>query len=207
MFLPDRFVKAPARNVNPRINTAITAKSAARPYSPTELIEPKSVVSGATPVMRDSEHFFDLPSFSEMLQAWTRSGALQEQVANKMQEWFESGLQQWDISRDAPYFGFEIPERAGQIFLCLAGRTDWLYGLFKNLCDKRGDSVSFDKYWKKDSTAELYHFIGKDIVYFHSLFWPRHAGRQQLPQADQPICSRLCDGERRENVQVSRHLY
>ncbi|STJ19394.1 methionyl-tRNA synthetase [Escherichia coli] len=82
--------------------------------------------------MRDSEHFFfDLPSFSEMLQAWTRSGALQEQVANKMQEWFESGLQQWDISRDAPYFGFEIPKRAGQIFLCLAGRTDWLYGLFQ----------------------------------------------------------------------------
>ncbi|WP_159182870.1 class I tRNA ligase family protein, partial [Escherichia coli] len=142
-------------------------------YSPTELIEPKSVVSGATPVMRDSEHFFfDLPSFSEMLQAWTRSGALQEQVANKMQEWFESGLQQWDISRDAPYFGFEIPNAPGKYFYVWLDAPIGYMGSFKNLCDKRGDSVSFDEYWKKDSTAELYHFIGKDIVYFHSLFWP-----------------------------------
>ncbi|EOP0589633.1 class I tRNA ligase family protein, partial [Escherichia coli] len=120
-----------------------------------------------------SEHFFfDLPSFSEMLQAWTRSGALQEQVANKMQEWFESGLQQWDISRDAPYFGFEIPNAPGKYFYVWLDAPIGYMGSFKNLCDKRGDSVSFDEYWKKDSTAELYHFIGKDIVYFHSLFWP-----------------------------------
>ncbi|EKD9973679.1 TPA: methionine--tRNA ligase, partial [Escherichia coli] len=116
--------------------------------------------------------FFDLPSFSEMLQAWTRSGALQEQVANKMQEWFESGLQQWDISRDAPYFGFEIPNAPGKYFYVWLDAPIGYMGSFKNLCDKRGDSVSFDEYWKKDSTAELYHFIGKDIVYFHSLFWP-----------------------------------
>lgn len=115
--------------------------------------------------------------------------------------------QQWDISRDAPYFGFEIPNAPGKYFYVWLDAPIGYMGSFKNLCDKRGDSVSFDKYWKKDSTAELYHFIGKDIVYFHSLFWPGHAGRQQLPQADQPICSRLCDGERRENVQVSRHLY
>ncbi len=101
-------------------------------YSPTELIEPKSVVSGATPVMRDSEHFFfDLPSFSEMLQAWTRSGALQEQVANKMQEWFESGLQQWDISRDAPYFGFEIPNAPGKYFYVWLERANRLHGLLQ----------------------------------------------------------------------------
>lgn len=115
------------------------------------------MVSGATPVMRDSEHFFfDLPSFSEMLQAWTRSGALQEQVANKMQEWFESGLQQWDISRDAPYFGFEIPNAPGKYFYVWLDAPIGYMGSFKNLCDKRGDSVSFDEYWKKDSTAELY---------------------------------------------------
>lgn len=112
------------------------------------------MVSGATPVMRDSEHFFfDLPSFSEMLQAWTRSGALQEQVANKMQEWFESGLQQWDISRDAPYFGFEIPNAPGKYFYVWLDAPIGYMGSFKNLCDKRGDSVSFDEYWKKDSTA------------------------------------------------------
>ncbi|WP_244052155.1 methionine--tRNA ligase, partial [Escherichia coli] len=114
----------------------------------------------------------DLPSFSEMLQAWTRSGALQEQVANKMQEWFESGLQQWDISRDAPYFGFEIPNAPGKYFYVWLDAPIGYMGSFKNLCDKRGDTTSFDEYWKKDSTAELYHFIGKDIVYFHSLFWP-----------------------------------
>ncbi|SQB29047.1 methionyl-tRNA synthetase [Citrobacter koseri] len=131
------------------------------------------MVSGATPVMRDSEHFFfDLPSFSEMLQAWTRSGALQEQVANKMQEWFESGLQQWDISRDAPYFGFEIPNAPGKFFYVWLDAPIGYMGSFKNLCNKRGDLTSFDDYWKKDSDAELYHFIGKDIVYFHSLFWP-----------------------------------
>ncbi len=113
------------------------------------------MVSGATPVMRDSEHFFfDLPSFSEMLQAWTRSGALQEQVANKMQEWFESGLQQWDISRDAPYFGFEIPNAPGKYFYVWLDAPIGYMGSFKNLCDKRGDSVSFDEYWKKDSTAD-----------------------------------------------------
>ncbi len=151
--------------------------------------------------MRDSEHFFfDLPSFSEMLQAWTRSGALQEQVANGIQEWFESGLQQWDISRDAPYFGFEIPNAPGKYFYVWLDAPIGYMGSFKNLCDKRGDSVSFDEYWKKDSTAELYHFIGKDIVYFHSLFWPAMLEEQQLPQADQPVCSWLCDGERREDV-------
>ncbi len=173
MFLPDRFVKGTCPKCKSPDQYGDNCEVCGATYSPTELIEPKSVVSGATPVMRDSEHFFfDLPSFSEMLQAWTRSGALQEQVANKMQEWFESGLQQWDISRDAPYFGFEIPNAPGKYFYVWLDAPIGYMGSFKNLCDKRGDSVSFDEYWKKDSTAELYHFIGKDIVYFHSLFWP-----------------------------------
>ena len=173
MFLPDRFVKGTCPKCKSPDQYGDNCEVCGATYSPTELIEPKSVVSGATPVMRDSEHFFfDLPSFSEMLQAWTRSGALQEQVANKMQEWFESGLQQWDISRDAPYFGFEIPNAPGKYFYVWLDAPIGYMGSFKNLCDKRGDSVSFDEYWKKDSTAELYHFIGKDIAYFHCLFWP-----------------------------------
>ena len=172
MFLPDRFVKGTCPKCKSPDQYGDNCEVCGATYSPTELIEPKSVVSGATPVMRDSEHFFfDLPSFSAMLQAWTRSGALQEQVANKMQEWFESGLQQWDISRDAPYFGFEIPDAPGKYFYVWLDAPIGYMGAFKNLCDKRGD-IDFDEFWKKDSTTELYHFIGKDIVYFHSLFWP-----------------------------------
>lgn len=172
MFLPDRFVKGTCPKCKAPDQYGDNCEVCSATYSPTELIEPKSVVSGATPVLRDSEHFFfDLPEFSAMLQAWTRSGALQEQVANKMQEWFESGLQQWDISRDAPYFGFEIPGAPGKYFYVWLDAPIGYMGSFKNLCDKRGD-IDFDAFWKKDSDAELYHFIGKDIVYFHSLFWP-----------------------------------
>ena len=172
MFLPDRFVKGTCPKCHAPDQYGDNCEVCSATYSPTELIDPKSVISGATPVMRDSEHFFfDLPEFSAMLQAWTRSGALQEQVANKMQEWFESGLQQWDISRDAPYFGFEIPGAPGKYFYVWLDAPIGYMGSFKNLCDKRGD-INFDDFWKKDSDAELYHFIGKDIVYFHSLFWP-----------------------------------
>ncbi|MBN7123091.1 methionine--tRNA ligase [Erwinia billingiae] len=172
MFLPDRFVKGTCPKCKSPDQYGDNCEVCGATYSPTELINPQSVVSGATPVMRDSEHyFFDLPEFSAMLQAWTRSGALQEQVANKMQEWFESGLQQWDISRDAPYFGFEIPGAPGKYFYVWLDAPIGYMGSFKNLCDKRGD-IDFNAFWKKDSDAELYHFIGKDIVYFHSLFWP-----------------------------------
>ncbi len=153
MFLPDRFVKGTCPKCKSADQYGDNCEVCGATYSPTELIEPKSVVSGATPVMRDSEHFFfDLPSFSEMLQAWTRSGALQEQVANKMQEWFESGLQQWDISRDAPYFGFEIPNAPGKYFYVWLDAPIGYMGSFKNLCDKRGDTTSFDEYWKKTPT-------------------------------------------------------
>ena len=172
MFLPDRFVKGTCPKCKSPDQYGDNCEVCGATYSPTELINPQSVVSGATPVMRDSEHFFfDLPEFSQMLRAWTRSGALQEQVANKMQEWFESGLNQWDISRDAPYFGFEIPGAPGKYFYVWLDAPIGYMGSFKNLCDKRGD-INFDDFWKKDSDADLYHFIGKDIVYFHSLFWP-----------------------------------
>ncbi|MBS9425937.1 methionine--tRNA ligase [Photorhabdus caribbeanensis] len=172
MFLPDRFVKGSCPKCKAEDQYGDNCEVCGSTYSPTELINPRSAVSGATPEMRETEHFFfDLPAFSDMLQAWTRSGALQEQVANKMQEWFESGLQQWDITRDAPYFGFEIPDAPGKYFYVWLDAPIGYMGSFQNLCDKRGN-LSFDEFWAKDSTADLYHFIGKDIVYFHSLFWP-----------------------------------
>jgi methionyl-tRNA synthetase len=172
MFLPDRFVKGTCPKCNALDQYGDNCEVCGATYSPTELISPKSAVSGATPIMRESEHFFfDLPAFSNMLQAWTRSGALQEQVANKMQEWFESGLQQWDITRDAPYFGFEVPDAPGKYFYVWLDAPIGYMGSFKNLCDKRGD-IDFDEFWREDSKTDLYHFIGKDIVYFHSLFWP-----------------------------------
>ncbi|MCM5506566.1 MULTISPECIES: methionine--tRNA ligase [Vibrio] len=172
MFLPDRFVKGTCPKCKSEDQYGDNCDNCGETYSPTELIDPKSAVSGATPVMKDSEHFFfDLPQFESMLQEWTRSGSLQAETANKMQEWFESGLQQWDISRDAPYFGFEIPGEKDKFFYVWLDAPIGYMGSFKNLCDKR-DDLDFDEYWKKDSTTELYHFIGKDIVYFHSLFWP-----------------------------------
>ncbi|MEK9496320.1 methionine--tRNA ligase [Photorhabdus sp. P32] len=172
MFLPDRFVKGSCPKCKAEDQYGDNCEVCGSTYSPTELINPRSAVSGATPEMRETEHFFfDLPAFSNMLQAWTRSGALQEQVANKMQEWFESGLQQWDITRDAPYFGFEIPDAPGKYFYVWLDAPIGYMGSFQNLCDKRGN-LSFDEFWAKDSTTDLYHFIGKDIVYFHSLFWP-----------------------------------
>ncbi|MEH6529941.1 MAG: methionine--tRNA ligase [Photobacterium frigidiphilum] len=172
MFLPDRFVKGTCPKCKAEDQYGDNCDNCGETYSPTDLIDPKSAVSGATPIMKDSEHFFfDLPQFEDMLKAWTKSGALQTETSNKMQEWFESGLHQWDISRDAPYFGFEIPGETGKYFYVWLDAPIGYMGSFKNLCDKR-DDLDFDEFWKKDSTTELYHFIGKDIVYFHSLFWP-----------------------------------
>lgn len=172
MFLPDRFVKGTCPKCKSEDQYGDNCDACGETYSPTELINPKSAVSGATPVMKDSEHFFfDLPQFESMLKEWTRSGSLQTETANKMQEWFEGGLQQWDISRDAPYFGFEIPGEKNKFFYVWLDAPIGYMGSFKNLCNKR-DDLDFDEYWNKNSKTELYHFIGKDIVYFHSLFWP-----------------------------------
>ncbi|HHE3463778.1 methionine--tRNA ligase [Pasteurella multocida] len=171
MFLPDRFVKGTCPKCKAEDQYGDNCEVCSSTYSPTELINPRSVVSGATPVLKESEHFFfDLPAFKGMLKAWIKSGSLQPEIANKMQEWFESGLQQWDISRDAPYFGFKIPDTEDKYFYVWLDAPIGYMASFKNLCDKTG--LNFDDFWKKDSSAELYHFIGKDIVYFHSLFWP-----------------------------------
>ena len=171
MFLPDRFVKGDCPKCGALDQNGDSCDVCGATYSPTELKNPKSVVSGATPVLKDSEHyFFDLPAFEQMLQDWTRGGALQNEMANKLQEWFKDGLQQWDISRDAPYFGFEIPGAPGKFFYVWLDAPIGYLASFKNYCSKTG--VDFDQFWQLDSDAEVYHFIGKDIIYFHSLFWP-----------------------------------
>ena len=171
MFLPDRFVKGTCPKCHAEDQYGDNCEVCASTYSSMDLINPRSVVSGATPIVKESEHFFfDLPAFEAMLQDWTRSGSLQSEIANKMQEWFESGLQQWDISRDAPYFGFEIPGAKGKFFYVWLDAPIGYMASFKNLCDREG--IDFNEFWAEGSEAELYHFIGKDIVYFHSLFWP-----------------------------------
>jgi len=172
MFLPDRFVKGTCPKCKAEDQYGDNCDVCGATYSPAEMINPKSVVSNATPVMKDTENlFFDAPQFQDMLIEWTKSGALQSEVANKLGEWFESGLKAWDITRDAPYFGFEIPGAPGKFFYVWLDAPIGYMGSFKNLCD-RTDGLNFDDYWAKDSTAELYHFIGKDIINFHGLFWP-----------------------------------
>ncbi|PKH56947.1 methionine--tRNA ligase [Shewanella sp. Choline-02u-19] len=172
MFLPDRFVKGTCPKCKSEDQYGDNCDNCGATYSTTDLINPYSAVSGATPVMKDSEHFFfDLPAFETMLGEWLASGSLQPEIANKLREWFGQGLQQWDISRDAPYFGFEIPDQPGKFFYVWLDAPIGYMGSFKNLCDKRED-LNFDEFWSLDSKAELYHFIGKDIVNFHGLFWP-----------------------------------
>lgn len=172
MFLPDRFVKGTCPKCKAEDQYGDNCEVCSATYSPTELINPRSAISGATPVIKDSVHFFfDLPAFEQMLKQWNRSGALQTEVANKMQEWFEAGLQQWDISRDAPYFGFEIPEQPNKYFYVWLDAPIGYMASFKNLCAKKS-GIDFERFWRKDTDTELYHFIGKDIMYFHSLFWP-----------------------------------
>ncbi|WP_237134282.1 methionine--tRNA ligase [Pseudohongiella sp. O18] len=171
LFLADRFVKGTCPKCKADDQYGDNCEACGATYSPAELINPRSTLSGATPVEKDSEHyFFKLPEFTEFLKSWTRSGTLQEQVANKLAEWLEGGLQEWDISRDAPYFGFEIPDAPGKYFYVWLDAPIGYMASFKNYCERTG--VDFDAYWKPGSDAELYHFIGKDIINFHALFWP-----------------------------------
>ncbi|MET0126458.1 MAG: methionine--tRNA ligase [Pseudomonas caspiana] len=172
MFLADRFIKGTCPKCGTEDQYGDNCEKCGATYAPTDLKDPKSAISGATPVLKDSKHFFfDLPAFDAMLKSWTRSGTLQDAVANKIAEWLDSGLQQWDISRDAPYFGFEIPDEPGKYFYVWLDAPVGYMASFKNLCARRPD-LDFDAFWAKDSTTELYHFIGKDIVNFHALFWP-----------------------------------
>ncbi|WP_212630031.1 methionine--tRNA ligase [Pseudomonas sp. KB-10] len=172
MFLADRFIKGTCPKCASEDQYGDNCEKCGATYEPTELKNPRSTISGAVPELRDSKHFFfKLPDFEAMLKQWTRSGTLQEAVANKLSEWLDSGLQEWDISRDAPYFGFEIPDEPGKYFYVWLDAPIGYMASFKNLCSRRPE-LDFDAFWGKDSTAELYHFIGKDIVNFHALFWP-----------------------------------
>ena len=171
LFLADRYIVGTCPKCKTEDQYGDNCEACGSTYSPSELINPRSAISGAVPVEKESEHFFfDLPAFKDMLQQWTRSGALQDQVANKLSEWLDEELQQWDISRDAPYFGFEIPGAPGKYFYVWVDAPIGYMASFKNYCDREG--VDFDSYWQTDSDAELYHFIGKDIINFHTLFWP-----------------------------------
>lgn len=171
MFLPDRFIKGECPKCHAKDQYGDSCEVCGATYSPTDLINPFSAVSGATPIRKESIHyFFKLGACEEFLKTWTRAGHLQDEAANKMAEWFDAGLADWDISRDSPYFGFEIPEAPGKFFYVWLDAPVGYMGSFKNLCGK--SSMDFDSYWEKDSDAELYHFIGKDILYFHALFWP-----------------------------------
>jgi methionyl-tRNA synthetase len=171
MFLPDRFIRGTCPKCGTEDQYGDSCESCGSIYSPTDLIDPRSAVSGSTPVLRESEHYFvRLSDFEQPLKEWMASGALQPEIANKMQEWFTDGLRDWDISRDAPYFGFRIPGTEDKYFYVWVDAPVGYIASFRELCEREG--LDFDAWWRPDSTAEVYHFIGKDIVYFHTLFWP-----------------------------------
>ncbi len=171
MFLPDRFIKGECPRCGAPDQYGDSCEACGATYSPTDLKNPRSALSGATPVERESLHyFFRLADFEAMLRNWTSAGHLQEEVTNKLNEWFADGLREWDISRDEPYFGFEIPGAPGKYFYVWLDAPIGYLASFKQYCERTG--TDFDAYWKEDSSAEVYHFIGKDIIYFHALFWP-----------------------------------
>lgn len=171
LFLADRYVKGTCPKCKAEDQYGDNCEACGATYSPVDLINPVSAISGATPIEKESVHyFFKLPEFTEFLKQWVNSGTVQKEVANKLGEWLDSGLQEWDISRDAPYFGFEIPDAPGKYFYVWLDAPIGYMASFKNLCER--EAIDFDHFWEKDSTTELYHFIGKDIVNFHALFWP-----------------------------------
>jgi methionyl-tRNA synthetase len=172
MFLPDRFLRGTCPRCNAPDQYGDNCEICGATYSTSELKDPQSILSDTVPVQRDSEHlFFKLQNFTSMLQEWISGGAVDNAVARKLNEWFEAGLQDWDISRDTPYFGFRIPGTDDKYFYVWLDAPVGYLASFKNLCERRAD-LDFDEYFSADSNAELYHFIGKDIVYFHALFWP-----------------------------------
>jgi methionyl-tRNA synthetase len=174
MFLSDRFIKGTCPKCKSEDQYGDACEVCGTTYNATELLNPRSTLSGATPVEKSSDHyFFKLPNFSEYLQKWTRDqGRLPVSIANKLDEWFEAGLSDWDISRDAPYFGFEIPDAPNKYFYVWVDAPIGYMSSFENYIKTKRPDLSFDDFWKKDSDKEVYHFIGKDIVYFHALFWP-----------------------------------
>ncbi|HEX6613608.1 MAG TPA: methionine--tRNA ligase, partial [Rhodanobacteraceae bacterium] len=194
MFLPDRFIKGECPNCHSKDQYGDACEVCGTTYNPTDLIEPYSVVSGAKPVEKESLHFFvKLAGFTDLLQAWLKdtqaAGGLQSEVVNKLQEWFADGLRSWDVSRDAPYFGFEIPGQPGKYFYVWVDAPVGYLAAFKELCESGHAGltpVDFDRFTRVDADdTELVHFIGKDIIYFHTLFWPAmlHGAKLRMPSA------------------------
>lgn len=172
MFLPDRFIKGECPKCNAKEQYGDSCEACGATYAPTDLINPYSSLSGSTPIKKKTNHyFFNLSECEAFLKDWTASGTLQSEAENKIQEWFESGLQDWDITRDKPYFGFLIPGESDKYFYVWLDAPIGYMASFKNLIDQIG-KINFDDFWSSDSQTELYHFIGKDILYFHALFWP-----------------------------------
>lgn len=171
LFLADRYVVGECPRCGAAGQYGDNCEVCSATYNATELKNPRSVYTGATPELRASEHyFFDLPKYTEFLQEWTKSGAVQPEVANKLSEWLDAGLRAWDISRDAPYFGFTIPGTDDKYFYVWLDAPIGYMASFKNFCD--ANNVNFDEFWRADSDCEVHHFIGKDIINFHALFWP-----------------------------------
>lgn len=184
LFLPDRYVKGTCPKCQSLDQYGDNCEVCGATYNPTDLLNPVSALSGATPVEKESVHyFFDLPRYNALLTRWIEQGALQSEVANKLEEWFAAGLKAWDISRDAPYFGFTIPGFSDKFFYVWLDAPIGYMASFDAYCQQKG--LSFDEFWQEDSRTELYHFVGKDIVYFHALFWPAvlAASGYRLPTA------------------------
>jgi methionyl-tRNA synthetase len=171
MFLPDRFIKGGCPRCGAEEQYGDSCEACGATYDPTELVDPRSVVSGSTPVMKATEHYFvSLSEFQDSLKSWMRSGALQDEVANKLDEWFADGLRDWDVTRDAPYFGFRIPDTDDKYFYVWLDAPVGYLASFHELCKQRG--MDFEEWMNPGSEVEMHHFIGKDIIYFHCLFWP-----------------------------------
>jgi methionyl-tRNA synthetase len=172
MFLPDRFVRGTCPRCKSEDQYGDACEICGATYTPNDLIDPVSVLSGTKPVWRESEHyFFRLSAFNERLRNWIASADLHQNITSKLEEWFAAGLQDWDISRDAPYFGFLIPGTTDKYFYVWLDAPMGYVASFLNLCNRR-DDLDFDEYWMPGHDTEVFHFIGKDIVYFHTLFWP-----------------------------------
>lgn len=185
LFLADRFIRGECPKCGAKDQYGDNCEVCGATYDATQLKNPRSAITGAVPIEKESEHyFFALDHYADFLAQWTQSGTLQPAIANKLKEWFKAGLQQWNVSRDAPYFGFEMPDIENKYFYVWLDAPVGYIASFKNFC-RRNSHINFDQFWHKNATAELYHFIGKDIINFHALFWPAmlHASDYRLPTA------------------------
>lgn len=198
MFLPDRYIKGECPRCGAKDQYGDNCEVCGATYQPSELKNYYSTLSGTKPIEKESEHyFFNLKNYEAFLKAWTSQGHLQEQVSNKLGEWFVAGLREWDISRDAPYFGYQIPGEKDKYFYVWLDAPVGYMASFKNLCE-RNSQLNFADYWEKEKKVELYHFIGKDIIYFHALFWPAilHGAGYRTPSAIQVNGFLTVDGQK-----------